>query len=228
MTRVILGLSASMGDGAVVLLRGKEILHSGRIGPRGEHNRNLVVVAKKALECNSLCLSDVDTFAADVGPGSYTGIRLALSAVRTIGWLKSAKLLPVVSMDVLAISALAQLEGDRTFAIVLDARRDAMYRCVYEPTGSVPRRVHRPVLFATDNVAEGLSLNSVIVGSVAAECPAFENFNVLPVTPEYESDALAQLLSNSEAETVNWQKLQPLYLRKTSAEEFWDSRQEKK
>lgn len=93
----------------------------------------------------SLRFSEIDCFAAGTGPGSFTGVRVALSAVKG---LAEAAGKPVCGVsNLLALSSFGNLDGmgassrvDASsfrknaplHAAVLDARRGAVYAAVYD------------------------------------------------------------------------------------------------
>jgi len=49
---------------------------------------------EKALEEASLKLSEIDTFEANPGPGSYTGIRVGLAVINSLNWALNKKSSP--------------------------------------------------------------------------------------------------------------------------------------
>lgn len=73
--------------------------------------------------------SPVSALAVAVGPGSFTGLRVSVLAVRTLAWLES---LPVHPVDSLAACAVAQGEG--TWAVLLPLKRDTTLRAVVRVT----------------------------------------------------------------------------------------------
>jgi tRNA threonylcarbamoyladenosine biosynthesis protein TsaB len=81
----------------------------------------------------SLKLDQFDLFAVSAGPGSFTGLRVGLTAAK--GWAEVYKK-PVVGVS--ALEAVAIQCSARTFAVVpvLDARRGQVYFGVYRRTGA--------------------------------------------------------------------------------------------
>ena len=76
----------------------------------------------------NISLEEIDCFAAAAGPGSFTGVRVALSAVKG---LAESLAKPVTGISNLrAISSFGKNAGLR--AVVLDARRSEVYGGVYD------------------------------------------------------------------------------------------------
>ena len=73
---------------------------------------------------HQLKLSDLHAVVVGDGPGSFTGVRLALTLVKTLGLLKPIIIYPISSLHLYAIDPLS--------AVWMDARGDRMYLGVYE------------------------------------------------------------------------------------------------
>jgi tRNA threonylcarbamoyladenosine biosynthesis protein TsaB len=79
------------------------------------------------LKRHGLALADIDCYAAASGPGSFTGIRVGLTAVKALAEVHGK---PVVAISNLL--ALASLAGGRYRVPVLDARRGEVFAAVYD------------------------------------------------------------------------------------------------
>lgn len=77
---LILGLEASGEQACVALTRGHQVLHEITLAQRHGHASSFVSMAKACLEEASFQFKDLDIIAAGVGPGSFTGLRVCLSA----------------------------------------------------------------------------------------------------------------------------------------------------
>lgn len=86
------------------------------------HSVMLMDEVDRALEETALKPEDCDFFCAVVGPGSFTGIRIGISAAKGFSMATGKKLLGVSAFDLLA----ADVSSD-DFAVVIDAGRDAYY-----------------------------------------------------------------------------------------------------
>jgi tRNA threonylcarbamoyladenosine biosynthesis protein TsaB len=76
------------------------------------------------LERNGMTYADLDRIVVTTGPGSFTGLRIGLSAARGLGL---ALAIPVIGVPTLqALSLLGP--PDTPFVVLIDARRDEMYR----------------------------------------------------------------------------------------------------
>lgn len=71
---------------------------------------------------NGVCYADLNRFAVTTGPGSFTGLRIGLSAARGLG---VARKVPVLGIPSLLALSLGVADGPVT--VFLDARRDEAY-----------------------------------------------------------------------------------------------------
>jgi tRNA threonylcarbamoyladenosine biosynthesis protein TsaB len=94
-----------------------------------------------------LTLSDVNLFAATVGPGSFTGIRIGLSSVKTMAYAVGGKAIGISSLRALAHSAGGLF---RLAVPVLDARGGRVYSAVYQGDELLIPEEPRPVASLID------------------------------------------------------------------------------
>lgn len=86
------------------------------------HSAYLIIGIKNILEENNLTLQDIDLFAVNHGPGSFTGIRAGVTVAKTLAKELNKNVIGINSLDILH-KAYENLEPD----IVLDARREQFY-----------------------------------------------------------------------------------------------------
>ena len=81
----------------------------------------MIIGIKNILEENNLTLQDIDLFAVNHGPGSFTGIRAGVTVAKTLAKELNKNVIGINSLDILH-KAYENLEPD----IVLDARRESV------------------------------------------------------------------------------------------------------
>jgi tRNA threonylcarbamoyl adenosine modification protein YeaZ len=128
---LILALDTSSPSGSVAILR--DDLTLGVVSTRAEENYSSRMFRhlEFLLSDLTLKLQDFDVFAVSAGPGSFTGLRVGLTAAK--GWAEVYRK-PVVGVSALAAVA-SQARGDGTVLVpALDARRGQIYFGVYRAT----------------------------------------------------------------------------------------------
>jgi tRNA threonylcarbamoyladenosine biosynthesis protein TsaB len=126
----VLGLDASTPATAVAVLRADGLLREAReaapVAGRPQHAQRLLALSAQLLEAAALGWRDIGLVAVGAGPGSYTGLRIALATARGIARAHGAEVLGVSSLR-----ALAEPVAARTAVAVLDARRGEAFVAAY-------------------------------------------------------------------------------------------------
>lgn len=92
---------------------------------------------KRVLDAEGLRLSDIDYFCVGLGPGSFTGIRLGLAAIKALSFIHDKPVVGVSTLDILAKNAGAT---KKLIIPILDARRNLIYCSAYKIVKSALRR----------------------------------------------------------------------------------------
>lgn len=88
------------------------------------HSEQLLPMVQEALRATGKRVADIDLFACTVGPGSFTGVRIAAAVLKGLAFNSGKPCAPVSTLLSLAQN-LSPLEG--IFCPVMDARRDQVY-----------------------------------------------------------------------------------------------------
>ena len=92
------------------------------------HSENLHVFIDDLMKKNKLKFNELKACAISRGPGSYTGLRIGLSAAKGICFGLDIPLISISSLKVLANA----VEFDGLIISTMDARRDEVYSCVFD------------------------------------------------------------------------------------------------
>lgn len=99
------------------------------------HAERLIPVIDMALDEAGRAIGDIRRVAVTVGPGSFTGIRVGVSAARGFALALGCECVGVGSLDVLAAMALPRAAG-RAVLAVTDARRGEVYAALFAEDGT--------------------------------------------------------------------------------------------
>ena len=92
------------------------------------HSRTLMPLVDSML-CNaSLTLDDIDLIAVAHGPGSFTGLRIGVSAAKGLAWAKG---LPCCGVSTLEAMARGVSDFDGLIVCAMDARRQQVYHALF-------------------------------------------------------------------------------------------------
>ena len=217
----ILALDTSMGACSAAVLRSDGA--APRLFARHEsmargHAEALMPMVAEVMADAGLPFPEIDLLAATLGPGSFTGVRIAIAAARGLALVTHAKLFGADSLSVMAKVARASgALGYGPFAVAVDARRGMLYFGLYNEAGN---KLEGPLLIAPDEAVSLLpSELQTAVGSGAvllAEAGGRRGHLLKAKLVELQpsASALAEIALAS-GETVP--TLRPLYLRPPDA-----------
>lgn len=107
------------------------------------HAEKLHVFIQQVLKEAHVPFSQLDAVAVSKGPGSYTGLRIGVSAAKGLCYAIG---IPLIAVDTLAILA-RQLEVQGGLIVpMIDARRMEVYSAVFDPKGEKVRKVRAEIL----------------------------------------------------------------------------------
>jgi tRNA threonylcarbamoyl adenosine modification protein YeaZ len=217
----ILALDTSMGACSAAVLRSageaRGLFARQAAMERGHAEALMPMVAEVMAEAG-LDFSDLDFIAATTGPGSFTGVRIAIAAARGLALVTKAKLFGADSLTVMARAARdGGVATNAPLAVAVDARRGMLYFGLYDAQG---HGLEGPLLITPEDAAARLPRDlRHAVGSGAsflAEAAARGGHRIEAKLPELQPSAaaLAEIaLESGESTPI----LRPLYLRPPDA-----------
>lgn len=132
------------------------------------HSEQLHIFIDKALHNASLTFSDLDAIAVSKGPGSYTGLRIGVSAAKGLCYALNLPLISIATLKSMANQL--KLREDAVAIPVLDARRMEVYSAVFDSNLNEIRET-RAEIIDEDSFNEYLEAKQIyIVGSGAQKC----------------------------------------------------------
>lgn len=126
---LILSIDTSGKNGSVALARGDaekfQLIASSPV-EGGTFSAQLIPQIARLLSENNLKKSDIDAFAAATGPGSFTGLRIGLTAVKGLAEILHKPIAAVSVLEACVLKSGITYDDARVFA-ALDAQRNEVY-----------------------------------------------------------------------------------------------------
>lgn len=129
----VMGLDTALKRCSVAILRDGAVLADESAGMERGHAEHLAPMAAGALAKAGLKARDLDRVGVVVGPGGFTGVRVALSFARGLGVGTGVEIVGVTSLAALAADVASDAE---LVAPVIDARREQVYAALYNAAGA--------------------------------------------------------------------------------------------
>ncbi len=226
----LLVIDTSTDQPAVAIMSTDGGVHVSSCLATGRHGRDLVPRIGDLLREADLTVMDLGAVAVGLGPGSYTGLRIGLTAARTLAYAAGAVLLGLDSLE--AWARTASPEAPRVY-VVADAQRGDVYAAdfrhdsVLEPLQlAVSSRIERLA-----DWSQRLERQGIVVGpgldlpKIRAAVPV--EMQVSDASPDRSRGlALLELARQlcAEGRRDDLWAVEPNYLRRSAAEETWDAR----
>lgn len=128
------------------------------------HSRHLMTMVGEAVRESGMDVAGFDGFAVTRGPGSFTGLRIGISAVKGLAAAAGKPVVGISSLRVLAAQA-----GDTSDLIyaVLDARRNEIYGAGFRHQNGRLEQVRPEVVMPPEAAVDGIDERCLLVGDGA-------------------------------------------------------------
>jgi tRNA threonylcarbamoyladenosine biosynthesis protein TsaB len=124
---LILAIDTTSEQGSIALTRDGELIEEVAVNAPSGFGHILFGEIGMLLDRHKLTLRDIDCFAAAAGPGSFTGVRVGLTAVKGLADATNRKVVAVSNLQAVAWFGTSEFR-----AAWVDARRGEVYGAVYD------------------------------------------------------------------------------------------------
>jgi tRNA threonylcarbamoyladenosine biosynthesis protein TsaB len=225
----LLALDTSTSCAALAVATAGGGTHVARPDPAARHGRTLVPAVRDLLAEAGLAVRDLGAIAVGLGPGSYTGLRIGITAAKTLAYAAGKPLLGFDSLEAVARNAPAEA---LRVAVIADAQRDDVYAADFlrEGEGAPLLRAAPTRIVALDRWAADLPAGAFVLGpALAVErlSSRIPEHARRPENPDANHPDPVRLLDLARDAWRSGQRedpffLEPMYLRRSSAEEQWE------
>ena len=171
----LLAIDTAGKTAAVAVLRDEVLLYEAAANNGLTHSETLLPMVDTALKACGLRCADIDLYGVTAGPGSFTGLRIGLAAVKGMALPRQTPCAGVSTLEALAWG----MAGQGTVVGALDARRGQVYWAGFDlathdrltPDAAAPVQ-------ALENFVAGCKKPLFFVGDGAALC--YNRFSELP------------------------------------------------
>jgi tRNA threonylcarbamoyladenosine biosynthesis protein TsaB len=216
-----LAIETSQNTGTLALFENERLLAEIELAAGQRTAASLAVGLRKLLDQHKLQAGDLGLVAVASGPGSFTGLRVGVTAAKTLAYAAGAEILGVDTLEVIA-AALPD-EGVPAWTVV-NAQRQQVFAAQF-----IRRGTDLETLVATHIADSGqwlgqLSAGDRVTGPVLAQLADRLSEGVRPVAPEFWSPRAAfvgrlAIAQHAAGRRDDVWSLVPQYFRMSAAEE---------
>ena len=225
----LLALECSAGPASAAIWQDGKIMASSFVNVKLTHSQTLMPMVRSLLDSSLTKTEDIDGIAITSGPGSFTGIRIGISAAKGLAMPGD---LPCVGVSTLLAIAYNFIGSDALVCAVMDARCSQVYHALFDVTDGKVTRLSEDEAIDAKILAEKLKKVSqkrgkrvIIAGDgaevffpFAAEIPLAEIAAQKDRFQNAVSTALAAAPLFAAGQAVTADELLPFYLRLPQAE----------
>jgi tRNA threonylcarbamoyladenosine biosynthesis protein TsaB len=169
---------------------------------------------------------EIDFIAVAAGPGSFTGLRIGISFVKGFCFNRTAKVLPVSSLE---SAAFAWNDREKPIAVAFDARNGEVFWARFEPRGDSVVRTHDDALTPIHRFRENIGKGDLVITDTLGhakstafdflkETPGVYALEKYPVQRGLACARLAIRAKNDQSRWVSAAEIMPRYLSITTME----------
>ena len=223
---LILAFETSAKAASVALMEDNKLLGESYQNTGLTHSQTLMVMAEDLLKQCGKTVRDVTGVAVAEGPGSFTGVRIGVSAAKGFAWGSQIPCFGVSTLEAMA-AGLGLQQG--IICPVMDARRNQVYNALFRAEAGNLTRITEDRAISLEDLVQELKIYQQPIflvgdGSILCYNTLLEKVSHLVLPPEHRMHQRATgvaLLAGARAlagETPSGAALTPNYLRLSQAE----------
>ena len=218
----ILALETSAQPGAIALLDDQEIVHESGLPENQRTTESFANSIKHALQQAGWRARDVQLLAVCEGPGSFTGLRIGITAAKTFAYATGANLLAIPTLEVLASQVV--FHDTRNVWVALNAQRQQLFVAHFEVSQQWPRPFDPPRIVDAKEWLATLPPQTLVTGGGLAvfQSSIPSHVNCTPKSSwTLQAKHLGRLAGRKFKQGIrqDWWQLTPKYYRLSAAEE---------
>lgn len=173
------------------------------------HSEKLVPVISELLSSNGISASELDCVSVSTGPGSFTGLRIGMTAAKGIAYASALPIVPVPTFSAFSLELSELLPNNTTFTIINNANIDEAYFGMYRNENNLPIVVQEVKLISKADIDKQIMRTDVVYGNVKT----VKNIKILS-SPRASAIAKWTYLFGEDLLTFEYDYLEPNYLKK--------------
>lgn len=229
----ILSISTSSNVCSCSILENTKLIKELSISDNNTHSIKLMPQISQLLSQTNLTLNSIDLFACDIGPGSFTGIRIGISTIKAFCDITNKPCIGIPSLT----SLIYNLDINGFICSLIDAKNNNAYYSLFDYTNGTYQLLEPFCLDTIENITNllkkynklitfvgngSIEYKDVLEFNLGKNYRFYNNININSLTSTSVGIAAFNLIKNSSHSKIH--SLSPLYLRKSNAERLLEEK----
>ena len=219
----ILAVDSSAKSASVAVIENSRLISECFVNNALTHSRTLMPMVDNVLTQADMSLGDIEALCVNTGPGSFTGIRIGVAAVKG---LAAADNKPCAAVSTLESIAYNFVDENCIVCAAMDARCNQVYTAIFRCNGLEVTRICEDKAVSIDDLGEELSVYNekiYLAGDGAEICfksfaEKLENVKLAGENRRYQRAFGVALVAEKNNKFTDSAMLVPVYLRLPQAE----------
>jgi tRNA threonylcarbamoyladenosine biosynthesis protein TsaB len=231
----ILAIDTSSSATTVALLDNEKLVAEYTINNISTHSLKLLPMISEIFKSCGWLPEDIDIFGVSLGPGSFTGLRIGVTTIKTMAQALNRQVYGVSSLDVLAYNL---MHVDGIVCPIIDAQRDEVYVATYRHNNNKLTQLMEPLILSIDELKSVILQQKedvYLVGAAANKLRLRIEEKTCGTNMIFPLDSLLLPRAYAVGELVRQHALEgklkkledivPIYMRKSHAEYQYEEKQ---
>ncbi len=228
----ILGIETSTTTGSVAVVSEDGVVAQYSLNIEVTHSERLMSTVDRVLRDTGLAIAEMDGYAVAVGPGSFTGLRIGLAAVKGLAFVSGK---PIAAVPTLKALAWNLPYAAHPVCPMLDARKNEVYAATYRFEGTALVHVMAEAALSLPLLSERISEKTIFTGEAShlfrkeiattfGDRALFApRAAMLPSAAVVAEIGLDMIKSGKQSDLDS---VTPMYIRRPEAEVAWEKREQ--
>lgn len=192
----------------VSLIKDDNVLYEKQMETQNDHSSYLVPYIDEAFKNNNMNFKDIDRIIVGIGPGSFTGTRIAITVAKTYGYTQNIPIFGISSLETM----IYENNGYDYYVPVIEDKNDKLYFSIFDKD---KKRVIDDMYASKDELYDTLSKYNGNILIISHKGEKYDNYQTKEEVINVVNINKNILINNKE---VNPHLLKPNYIKKIEAE----------
>ena len=222
----MLSVDTTSPTGSVALLKKTAVLSEVNCDSNLTYSERLLPSIHYIFESQGIESRDIDAFALAVGPGSFTGLRIGISTVKSLAFASKKPIAAVSSLEAYALKL--HMQEGRLICPFLDAKKGEVYSALFESKGGFINEILAQGAYSPDDILSRLPSHRII-GFIGNGVGLYRQKILSYIKDKARLSSRTLFIAQEvgllgyralmESKGLHSGEVKPLYLRKSQAEE---------